>query len=34
MIRKLEERGFIRKTPGAPRSIELVIPRDMIPDLD
>ena len=34
MIKKLEERGFIRKTPGAPRSIELAIPRNEIPDLD
>ena len=34
MIKGLEALGFIQKTPGAPRSIELVIPRDRIPDLE
>ena len=33
MIVQLEERGFITRTPRQPRSIELVLSREQIPDL-
>ncbi len=33
MIVTLERRGFIRRTPGASRSIQLLLRRDDLPDL-
>ncbi len=33
MIVTLEKRGFIKRTPGAGRSIQLVLGRDQLPDL-
>jgi Mn-dependent DtxR family transcriptional regulator len=33
MIVTLEKRGFIKRTPGAGRSIELLLRRDQLPDL-
>ncbi len=33
MIVQLEERGFITRTPRQPRSIQLVLSREQIPDL-
>ena len=33
MVVTLERRGFIRRTPGAARSIQLLIGRDQLPDL-
>ena len=34
MIVQLEQRGFIRRRPGAPRSIEVLIPPEQLPPLD
>lgn len=34
MIKTLERKGFIKKEKGKARSIELLIGRDKIPDLD
>ena len=33
MIVTLEKRGFIMRTPGAARSIQLLLSRDKLPDL-
>lgn len=33
MVVTLEKRGFIRRTPGAARSIQLPLSRDRLPDL-
>ncbi len=33
MIKSLEQKGLIRKQPGAPRSIELIIPVHLLPEL-
>jgi SOS-response transcriptional repressor LexA len=33
MVVTLEKRGFIRRTPGASRSIQLLLSRDQLPDL-
>lgn len=33
MILTLETHGLIKRTPGQPRSIRLLIPRDELPDL-
>ena len=34
MIVTLEKRGFIKRTPGASRSIQLLLGRDQLPDLE
>ncbi len=34
MVVTLEKRGFITRTPGAGRSIQLRLRRDQLPDLD
>jgi Mn-dependent DtxR family transcriptional regulator len=34
MIVALERRGLIRRTPGRPRSIEVLVPPNEIPPLD
>ena len=34
MVVTLERRGFIRRTPGAGRSIQLLVRRDQLPDLE
>ncbi len=34
MVLKLEELRFIERTPGAPRSIRLLLPREQLPDLE
>jgi Mn-dependent DtxR family transcriptional regulator len=34
MIVTLERRGLVRRTPGRPRSIEVVVPADRVPTLD
>jgi repressor LexA len=34
MILKLEELGFIERTPGKARSIKLLVSREKIPDLE
>ena len=34
MIVTLEKRGFIQRTPGAARSIQLLLGRDQLPDLE
>ena len=34
MVVTLEKRGFIRRTPGASRSIQLLLNRDQLPDLN
>jgi repressor LexA len=34
MILTLERRGFIARTPGKPRSIRLLLPREALPDLE
>lgn len=34
MILTLERRGLINRTPGRPRSIEVLVPRDQLPALD
>jgi SOS-response transcriptional repressor LexA len=34
MILTLEKKGFIRRIPGQARSIQLLIPRAEVPDLD
>jgi len=33
MVLALEKRGHIRRTPGQPRSIRLLLPRAALPDL-
>ena len=33
MVVTLERRGFIRRTPGASRSIQLLLSREQLPDL-
>lgn len=33
MVVTLEKRGFIRRTPGASRSIQLLLSREQLPDL-
>ena len=33
MILALEARGCISRTPGKPRSIQLLLPREALPDL-
>jgi Mn-dependent DtxR family transcriptional regulator len=34
MIVTLERRGLIRRAPGRPRSIEVLVPVDQVPTLD
>jgi Mn-dependent DtxR family transcriptional regulator len=34
MVLTLERRGFIERTPGAARSIRLLVPYDQLPALD
>ena len=34
MIVTLEKRGFIKRTPGAGRSIQLLLERNQLPDLE
>ena len=34
MIVKLEEKGFIARERGQPRSIRLLVPREELPDLE
>ena len=34
MVLKLEEKELIKRTPGAARSIELLLARDELPDLE
>lgn len=34
MIKKLEAEGWISRTPGGARSIQLRIPRERLPDLE
>ena len=34
VIVTLEKRGFITRTPGASRSIQLLLRRDQLPDLE
>jgi SOS-response transcriptional repressor LexA len=34
MVKTLESRGFISRTPGDARSIRLLLARDQIPDLE
>jgi repressor LexA len=34
MIVTLEKRGLIARKPGRPRSIEVLLPRDLLPALD
>ncbi len=34
MILTLEKRGLISRTPGEPRSIRLLLPREQLPDLE
>lgn len=34
MIKTLERKGFIDRTPGTPRSIRLLVPRKQLPDLE
>jgi SOS-response transcriptional repressor LexA len=34
MVVTLEKHGFIRRTPGAGRSIQLLLKRDQLPDLE
>jgi len=34
MILTLEKRGLICRTPGRPRSIEVLVPQDQVPALD
>ena len=33
MVIELERRGLIRRQPGVPRSIEVLVPRDLLPPL-
>jgi Mn-dependent DtxR family transcriptional regulator len=33
MVLTLERGGFIRRTPGKPRSIEVLVPRESLPPL-
>jgi Mn-dependent DtxR family transcriptional regulator len=34
MVVRLQERGFIERVPGQPRSIRLLVPREELPDLE
>jgi len=34
MVKTLERKGFIQRTPGAARSIRLLVPREQLPDLE
>ena len=34
MVLKLEEKGFISRTPRTPRSIRVLLPRERLPDLE
>ena len=34
MILRLDRLGLIERTPGAPRSIRLLLPREELPDLE
>jgi hypothetical protein len=34
MLKRLDQRGFIRRTPGKARAIELTIDPELIPVLD
>ena len=34
MVLKLEEKGFISRIPKTPRSIQLLLPREQLPDLE
>lgn len=34
MVLTLAERGFISREPGQPRSIQLLLPPDQLPDLE
>ena len=34
MIVTLEKRGFIKRTPGVGRSIQFLLERDQLPDLE
>ena len=34
MVLTLEKRGLISRTPGKPRTIQVLLPRDQLPDLD
>lgn len=34
MILRLEEQGLISRVPGQPRSIQLLLPREELPDLE
>jgi repressor LexA len=34
MIKTLERKGFIERTPGTPRSIRLMVSREQLPDLE
>ena len=34
MVLKLAERGFVQRTPGQPRSIRVLLPREQLPDLE
>jgi len=34
MVLKLEEQGFISRSPGKARSIEVVLPPDQLPELE
>ncbi|HEY9620022.1 MAG TPA: hypothetical protein V6C78_06620 [Crinalium sp.] len=34
MVITLEDRGLISREPGQPRSIQVLLPRDQLPDLE
>lgn len=34
MVLTLEKRGLIQRSPGKPRSIRLLLPREALPDLE
>ena len=34
MVLKLEKHGFISRVPGTPKSIELLLKREDLPDLE
>jgi hypothetical protein len=34
MILKLEENGFIKRSPGKARSIEVLLPANQLPELE
>ncbi|MCJ7622846.1 MAG: hypothetical protein MUO76_05030 [Anaerolineaceae bacterium] len=34
MVLKLEEKGFISRIPRTPRSIQVLLPREQLPDLE